>query len=224
VTPLFLGWEPLNRRYVAWLVNPDGTVRVLPGTAGATEWSFTDNDLQVSLTRDAAGWKLDGRKAGGSTQIAAMLETSAPVVPAPETPGPYGDKEDWRSPLEQLATVWDLEATVSGQPTKLRENCRWITGATFILCHEEGSSGFSMLGYEAHNRRYAHYGFPPDGPRALVGTVTNGTWSLANASSRITMTRVSPIEYGLRIEQRDAQGPWAVLVEGTYRTTPGGMD
>lgn len=220
-----IGWEPRNRRYVSWLVEPDGAVRVFPGTAGASEWSFADADARITLRREAPGWNLQMTTAGGDVVFASLIETSgAATPPAPATPGTVPDSEDWRSQIEPLVATWTFTGVVVDQHVTYEETCRWITAATFVLCKRKGSDSFSMLGFEPHNRRYVHYRFPPSGPTVQPATVTRGSWTIDLPTERLTMRRESPIKFAVRAETRGADGSWKVTVDGVYETDPAGID
>lgn len=220
-----IGWEPRNRRYVYWLVEPDGTVRVFPGTAGASEWSFADADARITLRREAPGWNLQMTSAGGDVVFASLIEPGgAATPPAPATPGAVADSEDWRSQIEPLVATWTFTGTAGGQPITYEETCRWITAATFVLCKQTGGRSFSMLGFEPHNRRYVHYSFPTSGPRSQPARVTRGSWSIDLPTERVTMTRETPIKFTFRAEERAADGTWRTEIEGTYETDPSGIE
>lgn len=208
-----IGWEAIDRRYVAWRVNANG-VQVLAGAAGNAGWSFEGPDGQIMLTRvDDRTWTATG----------LAIETITVTTDGAPPPSPIGTAkpdEDWRNRLHPIAATWTFTGTAAdGSDVMFGETCSWIPTSTFLHCG--ASDGFSLIGYEPHNGRYVRWTFAANGtPEVLEGTVANGSWTFTGARSRMTMTRVSPLEYTLHEETLDG-GAWATVRKGAYITSAG---
>lgn len=203
-----IGWEANNRRYVLWLVDPNN-IRVFPGFAGNASWTFESSDGRITLDKRDSGWALQGA-------LDAFL-AAGPPVPAPAAPAPGADV-DWRSELQALVGEWTFSGTLAGNPLEYTETCQWLPSATYVFCRMRGSKGFSLIGWEPTNRRFAAYAFEGGVPTASVGTVKDKSWTFTGKGT-LQMTRTSPLEYAIKATEPDGS-----VVEGTYTTKPGDVE
>jgi hypothetical protein len=142
---------------------------------------------------------------GGSSPSAT---TTTRGTPAAET------AEDWRANLSQLVGTWQFE----GAPEAYTQTCRWITDATFLVCHAENKTNDTWLvGWEPNNRRYVWWAVAPTGEvEVFSGMIGGSDWQLASASARIGLHRETPTRWTLKIDRPDGGG---VFVDGVLTTS-----
>lgn len=210
----FLGWEMTNRRYVAWRIDADGIVSVLPGNASNAGWTFEGPDGRIDITRvDATTWNATGL--GASTSHTLTVDPAA--NPGTVTPSSAPATEDWRSALQPLVGEWAFSGTAFGGQTSYVQTCDWIPTSTFVVCRNGGDGTWALTGWEPHNRRYVQITVDDKGvPQVAPGTVASKNWSF-KGETQTTLTRKSALEYEVRVV-----GPGgAVFLEGVYTTKPG---
>lgn len=207
-TTTLIGWEANNRRYVAWRIDRDGAVSVLPGAGGNDGWSFEGPDGQVAFTRTAVGWDATG-----------LAAATVPVLPDPKTqppaPGPMPtSNENWRNALEGFTATWAF----SGAPANGRVHCMWIPAATFLICKNAGRDGFDLIGWEPHNARYVMYRFTPTAVDVLRASRDGRDWTFTSKTRRVRYGYESPIRRTLKDEELVA-GSWQIVADGTLETS-----
>lgn len=213
-----IGYEPTNRRYVWWTIETNGTVKVLSGTAGATDWVLENPDEKVGFHRESpTKWTIKHQLAGGDTRDGALVTTAAPAAVPPAGP-PKASSEDWRSALEPFTGEWTFDGTADGNSLSFHERCAWITASTYVLCVVDGRDDIAMMGWEPHAARYVHYAIAPSGEAAVaVGTRDGKTWTFAGGDERFTLVRETGIRMNVSVEQKTG-GAWSPVVTGTLTT------
>lgn len=213
-TTTLIGWEANNRRYVAWRLARNGTVSVMPGNAANAGWLFESPDGTITFTRDATGgWAATGLAA------ANVIVMPDPAARPPGPDAPPRSSEDWRSSLEPFVGDWAFIGTVRGTEGAAQLSCKWIAAATFIACTSSNDeAGFTLIGWEPHNARYAMYRFSATAVDVMVGTRTNKDWTFASAKSRATFGWDTAIRRNYK-EEEAAGGGWKIVTDGTLETS-----
>jgi hypothetical protein len=207
-TTTLIGWEANNRRYVAWRIDTDGAVSILPGAGGNEGWQFEGPDGRIELTRTASGWDATGLAAA----TVPVLGDPAAQPPAP-APNP-ASTENWRNALEGFTATWAFNGTPS--PTQI--HCMWIATASFMVCKTIGGDGFDLIGWEPHNARYVMYRFTPSAVDVLLATRDGRHWTFASKTHRVRFGYESPIRRTLKDEALVA-GSWQIVADGTLETS-----
>jgi hypothetical protein len=133
---------------------------------------------------------------------------------------------DVEARLAAIVGDWTLE----GQQSTYRELCEWFGDRAFVVCRSsdaaDGSSGVSILGYSAAERRftYHHYshrgtsrsesGFP-QGARGIVYTAERTTQA-GVVRTTTTLTPASDGRLHFRQERSVNGGAWAVSADFHY--------
>lgn len=142
---------------------------------------------------------------------AAPSSTTPPIgTPAAET------AEDWRANLNQLVGTWQFASSAESYA----QTCRWITDATFLVCHSVGADNKSkdtwLVGWEPNNRRYVWWAVAPTGEvEVFTGMIGGSDWQLASQAARIAMHRESPTRWTLKIDRPDGGG---LFLDGVLTT------
>jgi hypothetical protein len=138
--------------------------------------------------------------------------TSSSTTATHPTPADAG--EDWRANLSQLVGTWQF----AGTPEPYAQTCRWITDATFLVCHAENKAKDTWLvGWEPNNRRYVWWAVAPTGEvEVFSGMIGGSDWQLASQSARIGLHRETPTRWTLKIDRPAGGG---VFVDGALTTS-----
>jgi hypothetical protein len=206
-TTTLIGWEPNNRRYVAWYINADASVRELTGSASNSGWSFEGPGGHIDIKRASdTTWTISGISQADQT-ITVTPGAAPPTGPA--SPATSGD--DWRNALEPFAGDWVFSGTERGETKVVPRGCTWIPASTFMSCQLD--DGFQIMGFEKQNRRFVIYRFKPQ-IDVLVGTRDGKNWTFASASQRISYTHDTAIRRGYK-EEAGGQ----IVADGTLETS-----
>jgi len=207
-----IGWEPNNRRYVAWRIGRDGKVAVLPGTASNAGWQFESPDGSITFTRDGKGWSATGLAA------ATIVQTPDPKADQAGTPSPPWSTEDWRGGLEGFVGDWAFSGVEGGAPTNSQISCKWINAATFVACkHSNHNDSFVLIGWEPQSSRYALYRFTPAGVEVMIATRDNKNWTFSGAAHRAVYVH----ETGIRRKYTELElrgATWEMVADGSLET------
>lgn len=206
-TITLLGWEPNNRRYVAWYIDPDASARVLTGAASNAGWNFEGPAGHIEIKRVSdTTWTMTGISEGEQT-----ITVTPGAVPPPGPASAAAPGEDWRSGLEPFAGDWVFSGTEGGETKVVPRGCTWIEASTFLSC--QLSEGFQLMGWEMQNQRFVIYRFKPT-VDVLVGKRDGKNWTFASATTRITYTHDTAIRRAYK-EERGGQ----VVADGTLETS-----
>ncbi len=215
-----IGYEPTNRRYVWWTIEPSGNVKILSGTAGASDWVLENPDEKVALHHESpTKWTIKHQiVASGDTRDGALTTTTAPPGVPPAGP-PKASTEDWRRALEPFTGEWTFDGTEAGTSLSFHERCAWITASTYVLCIVDGRDEVALFGWEPHAARYVHYAIAPSGDAEVhVGTHADKTWTFVGPQDRFTLVRESGIRMTVSVESKGAGGTWTPTSSGTLTT------
>jgi hypothetical protein len=170
-------------------------------------------------------------KRAGITLIAGMVLTAAAMAQegAPK-PAPEHKK------LEMLAGSWVLEGDVKpstmgpGGKISEKENCEWMEGGFFLICHVDfktansgNGSGLSVLGYSTSDKAYTYREFNSWGEfEDSRGSLDGDTWTWTSdekmgetvMKGRFTMKFASPASYTFTYEMSSDGAKWTTAVDG----------
>ena len=212
-TTTLLGWEASNRHYVAWRIDANGRVSVLPGMASNAGWTFEGPDGRIALTRSGAtGWTASGL---ASSDVTLAVEPQ----PVPAASVKAASAEDWRSVLEGFVGTWTFTGTDGGELATAEVACAWIAAATFIVCKNRSHGGFELMGWEPHNQRFVRWAFAPKQPVAdvMIGTRKGRDWTFASNTRRVTYGYESGIRRNFKEEAVEGSR-WKIVADGAYET------
>jgi hypothetical protein len=215
-----IGWEPTNRRYVWWTIEPNGNVKILSGSAGATDWVLENQDEKIGLHREAATrWTVKRHTIASGDILDGTLTTTSAPPPVPRAGPARASSEDWRSALEPFTGSWTFDGTVAGSAVSFRERCSWITASTYVLCTVDGQDELAMFGWEPHAARFVHYAISPSGDATVhVGTLAGKTWTFASEEGRMTLVRETGIRMAITVERKVPGAGWTPAITGTLTT------
>jgi hypothetical protein len=161
----------------------------------------------------------------GLILAAVSLAQEATPKPAPEL-----------KKLDLLTGSWLLEGDVkpssmgSGGKVTEKEDCVWMDGGFFLVCHVDFKSansgsgtGLSLLGYSTSDKLYTYREFNSWGEfEDSKGTIDGDTWTWNSADkmgdtvvkARFTMKFTSPLSYTFSYETTADGTKWTTLVDG----------
>lgn len=153
----------------------------------------------------------------GGAATSPAPATPAPAPAAAACPASAPDDGAWRAPLDRLVGDWTFEGTAGGEPVSWVETCRWIPESTFLACKTPGEASTTIMGFEPHTGRYAHYGISGKGvPNVVRGGAMDGeTWRFASERERVLLT-FTEAGFDFVSERLAADGGWAVAVQGRF--------
>jgi hypothetical protein len=171
-------------------------------------------------------------KRAGITLIAGLVLTAAAMA---QEGGPKPAPEHKK--LEMLAGSWVLEGDVKpstmgpGGKISEKENCEWMEGGFFLICHVDfktansgNGSGLSVLGYSTSDKAYTYREFNSWGEfEDSRGSLDGDTWTWTSdekmgetvMKGRFTMKFASPASYTFTYEMSPDGAKWTTAVDGT---------
>jgi hypothetical protein len=209
-----LGYEPTNRRYVAWTVDDVG-LHTFAGTAGATAWNLESGAAHLSWRRTSPTTWAEHTEVNGEVQDGVYTATTPPGPPPPAPPAAPASSVDWRGELQSLVGTWTFTGTFDGQPLTYTETCDWVPASTFISCNNTTLKQISLTGWEPQTQQFASYGFGGGEMHLLTGRLENHNWTFTDGKTTLTMTRKSALEYQLHGTSPDGK-----TFDGSYSTKP----
>jgi hypothetical protein len=139
-------------------------------------------------------------------------------APQPTPVATKSAEPNWRAEIDRFARSWSYKSKLDG-PVEQTETCRWIPEGTFVVCKTDKGKGFSMLGWEPHNQRYAYYGISGTGEvDVLTGTAAGNVMDFVakNGKERVQLRFDDKGNFTFRAETLEDAGTWKVAVEGFY--------
>jgi hypothetical protein len=145
-------------------------------------------------------------------------------------PGPEHKK------LDIFVGKWTMDGDVkpggdagAGGKTTETENCEWMEGEFFVVCHTDykttmgNGSGVSIMGYSADDKTYTYREFNSWGEFVdAKGSLDGNTWTWTNdekmgnmtMKGRFTMKITSPTSYNFSYETSPDGAKWTLAMDG----------